>query len=117
MCLSGHDGLRTASMWRPVLALFFLPTNFCLSTTDRISLSGLNSFSSKFSVVSKRRSPRDSFVSDIILLFVLMTFSCEKTHSNLPLDAYKENSSSTRIRTLDHSHKEDALNSLQQTVQ
>lgn len=54
-----------------------------------IALSGLNSLSGKFSVVSKRRSSRDSFVSDV-LLFVLMTFSCEKTRSSFPLDAGNE---------------------------
>ena len=69
-----------------------------------IAESGLKSFRVGPSLSSNRSSSES--LESRVRLFVFMTFICEKTRSNFPLEAGRENSSCTKTSTLDHSEAE-----------
>jgi len=64
--------------------------------------SGLKSLSGTWALVIVNRSSSDSFEREH-LFFVLITLTWENTLSSTPLEAGRENKSSTKAKALDHS--------------
>ena len=67
-----------------------------------IALSGQNSFRGTCALAIVNKSSSDSFDSEH-LFFILISLTWENTLSTTPLEAGRENKSSTKARTLSHS--------------